>query len=231
MGTLSVIRRAVRGMFRAGSFVAEHVAPTTPAQVQPNGVDLTLDAVFEQRDPGRIGRDGKEIGERQALDPAQVGSGDGTGGGDEQAAVGEEQAAVGDEQASHGDEQASHGDEQASHGDEQASHGDEQARHGDEQAGAGTYYLEPGAYVVRYGERLRIPEGHVGFVYPRSSLMRNSCMLNSAVWDAGYEGRGEGLLQVHHDIELEEGARIAQIVYAEADHDDAYDGDYQGENL
>jgi dUTP pyrophosphatase len=210
MGTLSVIRRAVRGMFRAGSFVAEHVAPTTPAQVQPNGVDLTLDAVFEQRDPGRIGRDGKEIGERQALDPAQVGSGDGTGGGDEQAAVGEEQAAVGDEQASHGDEQASHGDEQA---------------------GAGTYYLEPGAYVVRYGERLRIPEGHVGFVYPRSSLMRNSCMLNSAVWDAGYEGRGEGLLQVHHDIELEEGARIAQIVYAEADHDDAYDGDYQGENL
>jgi dUTP pyrophosphatase len=203
MGTLSVIRCPVRGMFRAGSFVAEHVAPTTPAQVQPNGVDLTLDAVFEQRDPGRIGRDGKEIGERQALDPAQVGSGDGTGGGDEQAAVGEEQAAVGDEQASHGDEQA----------------------------GAGTYYLEPGAYVVRYGERLRIPEGHVGFVYPRSSLMRNSCMLNSAVWDAGYEGRGEGLLQVHHDIELEEGARIAQIVYAEADHDDAYDGDYQGENL
>ncbi len=61
--------------------------------------------------------------------------------------------------------------------------------------------------------------------------MRNSCMLNTAVWDAGYEGRGEGLLQVHHDIQIERGARIAQIVFAEASHDDVYDGSYQGENL
>ncbi|WP_267642112.1 deoxyuridine 5'-triphosphate nucleotidohydrolase [Haloarchaeobius amylolyticus] len=159
-------------MHRAGAFVAEHVTPTTDEQVQPNGVDLTLDAVFEQREPGRIGRDGKEVGARSELEPDQY-----------------------------------------------------------EDDSPPTHYLEPGGYVVRYAERIHIPEGHVGFLYPRSSLLRNSCMLNTAVWDAGYEGRGEGLLQVHHDIELEEGARIAQLVLAEADHEDEYDGSYQNENL
>ncbi|WP_272942297.1 deoxyuridine 5'-triphosphate nucleotidohydrolase [Halogranum rubrum] len=159
-------------MFKSGSFVAEHVSPLTEAQIQPNGVDLTLDTVFEQLDPGRIGVDGKEIGERQPI---------------------------------------------------------EREERGDD--GADSYYLPAGGYIVQYAERVRIPEGHVGFIYPRSSLMRNSCMLNTAVWDAGYEGRGEGLLQVHHDIELERDARIAQLVLAEGNHDDAYDGSYQGENL
>lgn len=158
-------------MFRAGSFVGEHVSPLREAQLQPNGVDLTLDAVFEQIDPGRIGRDGKEIGERQAVEWEERDEGD-----------------------------------------------------------PETYYLPAGGYIVRYAETVRIPEGHVGYIYPRSSLMRNSCMLNTAVWDAGYEGKGEGLLQVHHDIELERGARIAQLVLAEANHDESYDGSYQGEN-
>lgn len=95
----------------------------------------------------------------------------------------------------------------------------------------GTYYLQPGGYVLRYAETVSIPAGHVGFIYPRSSLMRNACMLNTAVWDAGYTGKGEGLLQVHHDVELERGARVAQLVLAEADHEGTYDGSYQGENL
>ncbi|WP_327050852.1 deoxyuridine 5'-triphosphate nucleotidohydrolase [Halomicrococcus gelatinilyticus] len=159
-------------MFRSGTFVAEALGDTDATQVQPNGVDLTLAAVYEQRDSGRIGRNDKEIGNRQEVEPEQVGE-----------SVPE------------------------------------------------TYYLRRGTYVVQYGETVRIPDGHVGFLYPRSSLMRNSCMLHTAVWDAGYEGKGEGLLEVHHDVEIERGARIGQLVLAEADHDDTYDGDYQGENL
>ena len=155
-------------MFESGAFVAEHVEPLRESQVQPNGVDLTLDTVFEQVEPGRIARGGKEIGERREL-----------------SARGE----------------------------------------------SDTFSLSPGGYVVRYGERVTIPDDHVGFILPRSSLMRNSCMVNTAVWDAGYSGRGEGLLQVHHDVELEAGARIAQLVLARADHEGVYDGSYQGENL
>ncbi|PSP68556.1 deoxyuridine 5'-triphosphate nucleotidohydrolase [Halobacteriales archaeon QS_1_69_70] len=128
-------------MYRSGAFVADQVTPTTDEQVQPNGVDLTLEAVFEQREPGRIGRDGKEVGSRlrRPADPAL--GGDAVEGGADR---------------------------------------------------AGTHYLPPGGYVVRYAEVVSVPDDHVGFVHPRSSLMRNSCMLNTAVWDAGYEGKGEG---------------------------------------
>ncbi|KTG08808.1 deoxyuridine 5'-triphosphate nucleotidohydrolase [Haloprofundus marisrubri] len=158
-------------MYRAGSFVGDHVSSVSGEKLQPNGVDLTLEAVFEQREPGRIGREGKEIGDRQLVEREET---------------------------------------------------DDETE---------TYYLPPGGYVVQYAETVQIPEDHVGFIYPRSSLLRNSCMLNTAVWDAGYEGKGEGLLEVHHDVELERGARIAQLVLAAADHDGTYDGSYQGENL
>jgi dUTP pyrophosphatase len=154
-------------MYRSGSFVGNHISPISDEQVQPNGVDLTLESILEQVGPGHIGREGKTIGERRALDVADPAT--------------------------------------------------------------DTYHLEPGGYVLQYAETVHIPEDHVGFIYPRSSLMRNSCMLNTAVWDAGYEGKGEGLLEVHHPIELQRGARIAQIVLTEAAHEDTYDGSYQGE--
>ena len=153
-------------MFESGAFVGRHLTPVDEAQRQPNGVDLTAAKIYTQTGTGRIGRDGKAIGDREEIEPVD-----------------------------------------------------------------GTFHLDPGAYIVQYGETVHIPEAHIGFIYPRSSLMRNSCMLHTAVWDAGYEGKGEGLLEVHHEIEIEQGARIAQIVFAEADHDGTYDGSYQGENV
>ncbi|WP_238477380.1 deoxyuridine 5'-triphosphate nucleotidohydrolase [Natranaeroarchaeum sulfidigenes] len=96
---------------------------------------------------------------------------------------------------------------------------------------AGAYHLDPGHYIARYGETISIPEGHIGFVLPRSSLMRNSAMLHTAVWDAGYTGRGEGLLDVNYELELQQDARIAQLVLSRAEHVGSYDGSYQEENL
>lgn len=170
-------------MFRSGEFVADQLGDLDPVQVQPNGVDLRVEAVFEGREPGRITTDGTVIGDRRELH-----------------AEARDDGQSGDE------------------GD-----GWDTDRE--------TYYLTPGGYILQYEETVSIPDGHVGFVLPRSSLMRNSCMLNTAVWDAGYTGRGEGLLQVHRDIELERGARVAQLVMAEADHAGLYDGSYQGERM
>lgn len=164
-------------MYRSGRFVASHVTPTSDEQIQPNGVDLTLDAVFEQREPGRIDREGKTVGERRSIEP------------------------------------------DIDHSDASAT------------GERSVFRLSPGGYIVRYGETVSIPKNHIGFIYPRSSLLRNSCMLDTAVWDAGYEGKGEGLLEVYHEIEIESGARIAQFVLAGADHEGTYAGSYQGENL
>ncbi|MFB6139435.1 MAG: deoxyuridine 5'-triphosphate nucleotidohydrolase [Halosimplex sp.] len=167
-------------MFRSGRFVADALGDVDGDQVQPNGVDLRLGAVYEQVEPGRVGTDGKTVGERREVEPDASGeNGESDTGGN----------------------------------------------------GSAVYALDPGGYVVEYADAVRIPEGHVGFLYPRSSLLRNSCMLDTAVWDAGYEGRGEGLLEVYHPVELERDARIAQLVLAEANHADTYDGSYQGEGL
>lgn len=153
-------------MFQSGAFVAEYLTPLTDDQPQPNGVDLTVEAVYRQLGQGKISTGSKEIGDREEITPSD-----------------------------------------------------------------GEYSLSPGAYIVEYGETIQIPGEHIGFVYPRSSLIRNSCMLHTAVWDAGYEGRGEGLLVVHTPITLEQHARIGQLVYAEAKHESTYDGSYQHENL
>ncbi len=98
-------------------------------------------------------------------------------------------------------------------------------------ATSGTFELDPGTYVVGYLERLRIPEDHIGFILPRSSLLRNGSTIYTAVWDTGYEGRGEGMMTVGAPISIESEARIAQFVLASADHLGAYDGSYQGERL
>lgn len=91
--------------------------------------------------------------------------------------------------------------------------------------------LPPGAYVIRYAERVRVPEGHVGLILPRSSLLRNGATLHSALWDQGYDGRGEGLLVLWHPLWLPRGCRIGQFVLITADAAEAYRGQWQGENL
>lgn len=96
----------------------------------------------------------------------------------------------------------------------------------------GYYELNAGSYVVEYGERIAIPEDHTGFVYPRSRLMRCGVNLETAVWDAGYEGIGEGGLRVGSQTRLQEGMRIAQIVFVQTESlDELYDGTHQGERL
>ena len=99
----------------------------------------------------------------------------------------------------------------------------------------GWWHLPPGAYRVRFLDPVRVPRDAVGLCFPRSSLLRMGAGLLCAVWDPGYEGRGQSLLVVYnpHGIRLERGARIAQIVFVrlESEARDLYQGAYQGEGL
>jgi len=102
----------------------------------------------------------------------------------------------------------------------------------DELVETSLYKVPPGAYVIEYGEIIEIPENHVGFVYPRSRVMRCGAWLSTAVWDSGYRGKGEGGLLTFSDLKIEEDMRIAQIVFAETTQlEQEYSGFHQGENL
>jgi len=96
--------------------------------------------------------------------------------------------------------------------------------------------LEGGeSYRVTYNEIISVPGNAAGLVFPRSSLMRNGCHLVTAVWDPGYEGRGQGLLQVLNPegVVLDKDARVGQLIFLRLEEEvtNGYEGEYQGENL
>lgn len=103
-----------------------------------------------------------------------------------------------------------------------------------EKKNGGYYRLPPGQYPIVYGEKIEIPEDYVARVYPRSRLMRSGLHLTSALWDSGYEGVGEGLLQIPRAIrrvKIRDGLPIAQMSFITAEAAESYDGTHQNERL
>jgi dUTP pyrophosphatase len=94
--------------------------------------------------------------------------------------------------------------------------------------------LAPGVYMVTYNEIVHLPKNIMAFGRPRSSLLRCGVNVGTAVWDAGYEGRSQSLLTVHHPrgFRVQQNARVTQLVFMElTGESEGYDGFYQGENI
>jgi len=98
----------------------------------------------------------------------------------------------------------------------------------------GGWDLHRGAYVITYREKVNLPADLMGLLRPRSTLLRSGVSIHGAVWDAGYSGRGEGLLSVLNSrgYRLQRGARVAQLVFfrLSAATAEGYKGRYHGEN-
>lgn len=95
-------------------------------------------------------------------------------------------------------------------------------------------FLKKGTYKIVFNEIVRIPKNCIGLVFPRSTLLRIGCEIHTAVWDPGYIGRGEALLNVfnEHGIYIEKNTRICQMILMEADNPlKIYNGDYQYSNM
>ena len=95
--------------------------------------------------------------------------------------------------------------------------------------------LEPGPYLVTFNEVVNLPPDLTALGRPRSSLLRSGVSLHTAVWDAGYRGRSQSLLTVHHagGFRLQRNARVAQLVFFRlaTSPQQGYQGAYQGEGL
>jgi len=98
----------------------------------------------------------------------------------------------------------------------------------------GWWDLHRGSYVITYREKVNLPTDLMALSRPRSSLLRSGVAIHSAVWDAGYSGRGEGLMAVLNSrgYRLQRGARVAQLVFfrLSAPTAEGYKGKYHGEN-
>jgi dUTP pyrophosphatase len=97
----------------------------------------------------------------------------------------------------------------------------------------GSLYLPPGVYQVRFNEVVNLPPWLMAYARPRSSLLRSGAALHTAVWDAGYSGRGVAMLVVYHPagFRVSRDARICQLVFHRltGTTDTVYAGVYQGE--
>ena len=94
--------------------------------------------------------------------------------------------------------------------------------------------LIAGAYLITYNEIVHLPKNVMALAFPRSSLLRCGVNVQTAVWDAGYEGRSQSLMVVYNPqgIRLQRNARIVQLVFLRLTGEtEGYQGTYQGENI
>lgn len=95
-------------------------------------------------------------------------------------------------------------------------------------------FLKKGTYLVKVDPIVTVPLDCVGTAKPRSSLCRMGCTIHSAIWDPGYKGESEFILEVQNQsgIYLHKDARIAQLMFQKLTGETfAYDGVYQGSGL
>ncbi len=91
--------------------------------------------------------------------------------------------------------------------------------------------LPAGSYKIVSREIVHIPKELIAIARPRSSLLRCAVSVETAVWDAGYEGKSECLLIVFNGagFRLKRGARVVQLLFMGlASETEGYDGVYQG---
>ena len=96
--------------------------------------------------------------------------------------------------------------------------------------GAEGWLLYVGIYDVTFNEGCKIPNNRVAFIKQRSSLYRNGAIINSPVFDPGFETENMGtILYVYETIFIEQDARVAQIYFHRCDSAEEYNGQWQGD--
>lgn len=92
------------------------------------------------------------------------------------------------------------------------------------------WILIKGVYDITFNEGCKLPSNRVAFIKQRSSLYRNGTIINSPVFDPGFETENMGtLMYVHETIFIEKDARVAQIYFHECEPAELYDGQWQGD--
>jgi deoxycytidine triphosphate deaminase len=89
------------------------------------------------------------------------------------------------------------------------------------------WLLYDGVYDVTFNEGCQIPDNRVAFIKQRSSLYRNGTIINSPVFDPGFQTENMGtLMYVFETIFIEKDARVAQIYFYECTPAEMYNGQF-----
>lgn len=97
----------------------------------------------------------------------------------------------------------------------------------------GPQLLQEGVYKIKYNEEVCFPDNMCALVAAKSSTLRCGCQIETAVWDPGYNGIGEGLLTVGSNglKIIQSNPRLAQMVFYWTKSTEKYKGSFQYEGL
>jgi dUTP pyrophosphatase len=99
----------------------------------------------------------------------------------------------------------------------------------------GWLQVAPGPYLITFNEVVNLPLDVMALGRPRSSLLRSGVSIHTAVWDAGYRGRSQSLMVVHHSggYRVQRDARLMQLVFFQLSTavSQGYQGRFQSENI
>lgn len=92
------------------------------------------------------------------------------------------------------------------------------------------WLLYSGTYDITFWEGCKIPANRTAFIKQRSSLWRNGTLINSPVFDPGFETDNMGtIMLVTETIFIEQDARVAQIYFHECYPAEMYSGQWQND--
>lgn len=96
------------------------------------------------------------------------------------------------------------------------------------------WHLESGkVYSLTFHQTVSLDNKHCAFVINRSSIKRMGLIIESAVYDPGFQSADEGCgatCYAFYGCHIEEGARVAQLIIHECEEAEKYSGSYQKNN-
>ena len=91
------------------------------------------------------------------------------------------------------------------------------------------YTLSPGSYSLTFEQGIKLPTTKTAFIRHRSSIARCGGIITSGIFDPGFEVDEMGaVLVVTRPLNIEVGARVAQVYVFENTESEKYDGQFQG---
>ena len=91
------------------------------------------------------------------------------------------------------------------------------------------YTLSAGSYSLTFEQGVKLPSNKTAFIRHRSSILRCGATITSGVYDPGFEvDEMGGVLIATRPINIEKGARVAQIIIFDNSEAELYDGQWQG---
>lgn len=95
----------------------------------------------------------------------------------------------------------------------------------------GIYHLQPGTYSLTFHQGVKLNEKTTAFIRHRSSVLRCGAIITSGVYDPSfYVDEMGAVLIAHNTINLEQDARVAQIIIMENYEAEAYAGQWLGKS-